>query len=78
MSDTDKDLNKKIEAMNKIANGNLGKKIKTNSERLLKGAVAGGIIGLVGAIALRTKPIYGIVLGSIVGRQVYKKIKKND
>lgn len=68
-------LEKQIETMNKIANGNLSSDIKSSSKSRLQGAVIGGILGLVGAIALRTKPIYGIALGSIVGRILVNKMK---
>jgi len=68
-------LEEQINTMNKIANGNLSSDIKDSSKSRLQGAVIGGIIGLVGAIALRTKPIYGIALGSIAGRLIVNKIK---
>ena len=68
-------LEEQINTMNKIANGNLSSDIKDSSKSRLQGAVIGGIIGVVGAIALRTKPIYGIALGSIAGRLIVNKIK---
>tara|TARA_Y100001938_G_C7736330_1_gene257181 strand:+ start:258 stop:488 length:231 start_codon:yes stop_codon:yes gene_type:complete len=71
----DKLFEKRIEAMNNIANGNLSSNIKGKSNNHLQGAVIGGILGLVTAIALRTKPIYGIAIGGVLGRLVVKKIK---
>jgi hypothetical protein len=73
--DSKANLEQQIKTMNKIANGNLTSEIKDSSKSRLQGAVIGGIIGLVGAIALRTKPIYGIALGSIAGRLIVNKIK---
>ncbi len=69
------DLEEQIKTMNKIANGNLSSDIKDLSKSRLQGAVIGGVVGLVGAIAMRTKPIYGIAIGSILGRLIVNKIK---
>lgn len=74
-TESDKLLEEKIKAMNDIANGRMSSNIKSSTKNHLQGAVIGGIIGLVGAIALRSKPLYGIVIGSILGRVIVKKIK---
>ena len=71
----DKLFQERIEAMNNIANRNLVGGVRQKSKTHLQGAIIGGIIGLVGAIALRKKPIYGIIIGSVLGRIIIKKIK---
>tara|TARA_R110002072_G_scaffold1182_4_gene9793 strand:+ start:2999 stop:3229 length:231 start_codon:yes stop_codon:yes gene_type:complete len=73
--ESDKLIEDKIKAMNDIANGKMSSNIKSSSKSHLQGAIIGGIIGLVGAIALRSKPLYGVVIGSILGRVIVKKIK---
>ena len=71
----DKLFEERIEAMNNIANGNMSGNIKSTTKGHLQGAIIGGIIGLVSSIALRQKPIYGVLIGSILGRLIVKKIK---
>ena len=73
--ESDKLFDAKIKAMNDIANGNMATNIKGTTKSHLQGAVIGGVIGLISAIALRTKPIYGVAIGSILGRIIVKKIK---
>lgn len=73
--ESDKLFEEKIKAMNDIANGKMSSNVKSSTKSHLQGAIIGGIIGLVGAIALRSKPIYGIAIGSILGRVIVKKIK---
>jgi uncharacterized protein YqgC (DUF456 family) len=71
----DKAFEQQVNAMNQIANGNLGSNLKSTSKSHFQGALVGGIIGLVGALYMRKKPIYGIAIGSILGRLIVKKIK---
>tara|TARA_R100000541_G_scaffold45741_1_gene52759 strand:- start:445 stop:678 length:234 start_codon:yes stop_codon:yes gene_type:complete len=74
--ESDKLFERNVKNMNDIANGKIATNIKSSTKSHLQGVVIGGIIGLVGAIALRSKPIYGIAIGSILGRLIVKKINK--
>ena len=65
----------KVKAMNDIANGKMADNLKSTTKSHLQGSVIGGILGLVTSLALRSKPIYGIAIGSILGRIIVKKIK---
>lgn len=70
------ELKKNAEKMQSISSGKLSDELKKRQKVNTQGAVIGGVIGLIGAIALRKRPLYGIIVGAIAGRLVL--FLKND
>jgi uncharacterized protein YqgC (DUF456 family) len=73
MKTDSEEFKRKIEVVKDISNKDLTAKIKGNSKNNMQGAIIGGVIGLVGSIALRKKPLYGILIGAIAGRLFISK-----
>ena len=69
-------LKDNIQTIKDIGSNKLGSKIKGSWEGNLKGALYGGGVGVLLAIATRQSPyIFGIV-GLVVGRMLFSKKKK--
>ena len=71
-----KTLTNNAQTIKDIGNKNLAKKLMKNWKKNIKGALVGGGIGVVIAIATRTSPLKLGVLGLILGRIVIKYNKK--
>ncbi len=67
------ELKKKIETVNDISNKSLTNKVLDSSKKNLQAIVIGGVLGLVSAIALRQKPMYGIIIGAVAGHLFIKE-----
>lgn len=72
MKTDSKEFKQKIEVVKDIGNKDLSNKILKNSKDNMQGAVIGGVLGLIGSIALRKKPLVGILVGVIAGRLIIK------
>jgi uncharacterized protein YqgC (DUF456 family) len=72
MKTDSKEFKQKIEVVKDIGNKDLSNKILKNSKDNMQGAVIGGVLGLIGSIALRKKPWIGILVGVIAGRLIIK------
>jgi len=66
----EEELRESAKRITSISKGNLANEIKERARLNTQGAVIGGIIGVVGAIALRKKPLYGVLVGAIAGRLI--------
>jgi|TARA_Y100000389_G_scaffold183639_1_gene201341 hypothetical protein len=75
MNTESKDFKRKINVVKDIGNKDLTNKIRGNAKDNMQGAIIGGVLGLIGSVALRKKPIYGILIGAIAGRLLITKTK---
>ena len=71
-----KQITKGAQTIKDIGEQNLAKKLKKNWKNNIKGALVGGGIGVVIAIATRKSPVVLGVIGLILGRIVIKYNKK--
>lgn len=65
-----------VQSIKDISEDNFAKKVKKNWKNNIKGALVGGGLGVVVAIATRKSPLVLGVLGLILGRIVFKSNKK--
>jgi hypothetical protein len=65
-----------VQSIKDISQNNFAKKVKKNWKNNIKGALVGGGLGVVVAIATRKSPLVLGVLGLILGRIVFKSNKK--
>ena len=65
-----------VQSIKDISENNFAKKVKKNWKNNIKGALVGGGLGIVVAIATRKSPLVLGVLGLILGRIVFKSNKK--
>tara|TARA_R110000824_G_scaffold184468_1_gene365426 strand:+ start:325 stop:555 length:231 start_codon:yes stop_codon:yes gene_type:complete len=67
-----KKIGKELGNIVDIGEKNLAKKLKKNWKNNIKGAIVGGGLGVIIAIATRKSPVILGVIGLIVGRIVFK------
>tara|TARA_R110000787_G_scaffold106693_5_gene214508 strand:+ start:1111 stop:1341 length:231 start_codon:yes stop_codon:yes gene_type:complete len=67
-----KTIIKSVQTIQDIGDKNLGSKIKKNWKNNIKGAIVGGGLGVIVAIAMRKNPVVLGILGLILGRIVFK------
>jgi hypothetical protein len=67
-----KKIAKDLQNIKDIGEDNLAKKVKKNWKNNIKGAIVGGGLGVLIAIATRKSPVVLGVLGLILGRIVFK------
>jgi len=68
-------ISENLQTIKDIGGNGLAKKVKKRWEKNIKGAVAGGVIGLIVGIATRKNPVVFGIIGLIVGRIVINKTK---
>jgi hypothetical protein len=68
-------LKENIQTINEIGEEKFGKKIKSEMEGNFKGAMYGGGVGVLIALATKNNPFILGIIGLIVGRIVFKKSK---
>lgn len=68
-------ISKNLQTINDIGEKGLAKKVKRKWEKNIKGAIAGGVVGLLIGIATRKNPIVFGVMGLILGRIIINKTK---
>jgi hypothetical protein len=61
-----------VQTIRDIGENNLAKKVKKNWKNNIKGAIVGGGLGVVVAIAMRKNPVILGVIGLILGRIIFK------
>ena len=66
-----KKIAKNVQSIKDIGEKNLAKKVKKNWKNNIKGAIVGGGIGVVIAIATKKNPVALGVVGLILGRIVF-------
>ncbi len=67
-----KKIAKDLQNIKDIGEENLAKKVKKNWKNNIKGAIVGGGLGVIIAIATRKSPVVFGVVGLILGRIVFK------
>tara|TARA_R110002153_G_scaffold240474_8_gene395115 strand:+ start:633 stop:863 length:231 start_codon:yes stop_codon:yes gene_type:complete len=67
-----KTIKKSVQTIKDIGDKNLATKVKKNWKNNIKGAIVGGGLGVLGAIATRKNPVILGVLGLILGRIIFK------
>ncbi len=67
-----KKIAKDLQNIKDIGEKNLAKKLRKNWKNNIKGAIVGGGLGVIIAIATRKSPVILGVIGLILGRIVFK------
>ena len=67
-----KKIAKDLQNIKDIGEKNLAKKLRKNWKNNIKGAIVGGGLGVIIAIATRKSPVVLGVIGLILGRIVFK------
>jgi len=67
-----KKVKKEVQTIKDIGENNLATKVKKNWKNNIKGAIVGGGLGVVIAIATRKSPVVLGVVGLILGRIIFR------
>jgi hypothetical protein len=68
-------ISENLQTIKDIGGNGLAKKVKKRWNKNIKGAIAGGVIGLIVGLATRKNPVVFGIIGLIVGRIVINKTK---
>jgi uncharacterized membrane protein len=64
-----------LQTIKDVGNKGLAKKVKRKWDKNIKGAIAGGVIGIIAGLAMRKSPVVFGVIGLVLGRIIINKTK---